>query len=109
MEYALLSKQIFKWRTRMVNFKMNFKNGNEDLLCPLGCSQPDSQDLILKCPVLKIYLPELDSTNVQYRDIFSKKNVKIRNCVELLEKAFAKRETLIKAVATVRAQNGQDN
>ena len=22
-----MAKQIFKWRTRMVNFKMNFKNG----------------------------------------------------------------------------------
>ena len=32
-----LAKQLFRWRTRMTNFKCNFKNGNLDLSCELGC------------------------------------------------------------------------
>ena len=43
-----------------------------------------------------------------YTDIFSKNIAKIKNTVELLEKAYTKRESLIAAVATMRAQYCQD-
>ena len=69
--YPHLAKQIFKWRTRMVNFKMNFKNGSTDLLCPFGCQEEDRQDLILKCPVMISHLPELTSTKIDYNNLFS--------------------------------------
>ena len=102
--YPQLAKQIFKWRTRMVNFKMNFKKGSESILCPLGCLQIDSQAKILNCPILKVYLPELLSTNIQYENIFSKSINKIRETTELLNEALTKREELIAAVVTMRAQ-----
>ena len=93
--YPNLAKQIFKWRTRMVNFKMNFQNGSTNLLCPLGCLGNDRQDLILKCSVLALHLPELKSTKIQYKDIFSKNISKMRDAIELLSKAFKKREKLL--------------
>ena len=43
-----LAKTIFKWRTRMVNFKNNFRNGNDDISCALGCRHVDSQESLLK-------------------------------------------------------------
>ena len=93
--FPQLSKQIFKWRTRMMNFKMNFQNGSAELLCPLGCPEYDSQDLILHCSVLKSHLPELQSTKIQYKDIFSKNIDKIKKAAVLLDKVFKKREKLI--------------
>ena len=104
-----LAKQIFKWRTSMVNFRMNFRNGSASTLCPLGCLQIDSQDQFLKCPVLTLYLPELDSTNVQYKNIFSKNIDKIRETIELLNESLTKREELIAAVITMREQNMKNN
>ena len=93
--YPLLAKKIFKWRTRMMSFKMNFQNGSDDLLCPLGCLEIDSQDRILDCPVLKSHMPKLETTSIQYSDIFSKNISKIKKTMELLDAIFIKREKLI--------------
>ena len=51
--YPELAKNIFKWRTRMVNFKTNFRNGNDNLSCALGCRHEDSQEYVLKCEVIQ--------------------------------------------------------
>ena len=79
----------------MTKFKVNFRNGSEDIQCPFGCLHDDSQDLILKCPVLTSHMPELMSTKIQYKDIFTKNISKIKMTIELLTKAFIKREKLI--------------
>ena len=47
--YPQLAKDIFKWRTRMAKFKVNFRNGSDNIKCPLGCQHDDSQQNILKC------------------------------------------------------------
>ena len=93
--YPQLAKRIFKWRTRMMKFKMNFQNGSDDLLCPLGCPEIDFQEKILECSVIKSHIPKLETTHIQYRDIFSTNISKIKETVELLDTAFTKREKLI--------------
>ena len=93
--YPQLAKQMFKWRTRMMNFKMNFKNGSIELQCPLGCTELDRQDRILYCSILKAHLPKLESTSIKYEDIFSKNIAKLKETAELLNIAFTKREKLI--------------
>ena len=66
-----------------------------DLLCPLGCPEDDTQDQILKCPALSSHMPELNSTNIKYKDIFSPNISKMKITIELLTKVFTKREKLI--------------
>ena len=103
--YPQLAKQIFKWKTRMMNFKMNFKNGSTELFCPLGCPEPDSQDRILHCSVVRSHLPKLESTSIKYEDIFSKNNAKLKETVEVLNLAFIKREKLLEMRKLLRSLN----
>ena len=93
--YPQLAKNIFKWRTRMVNFKCNFRNGSADILCPLGCQEEDLQENILKCPVISNNITNIASSGIIYDDIFSKQVKKIKVTIELLLKAFQVRENLI--------------
>ena len=93
--YPQLAKNIFKWRTRMVNFKCNFKNGSADTLCPLGCQDEDLQENILKCQVILNNITSIASSDVVYANIFSKQVQKIKVTIELLQKAFKVRENLI--------------
>ena len=44
---------IFKHRTRMSNFKENFKNGLESIPCPLCNLHFDKQEMAFQCPVVK--------------------------------------------------------
>ena len=96
--YPQLAQNIFKWRTRMVNFKANFKNGNDNISCPLGCGHDDSQDYLLKCEVVKASLKE-NQTNSQYMDIFSSNCSKIKQSGLLLEKAYKIRESILEKSA----------
>lgn len=48
----------------MTNFKCNFKNGNNDISCELGCKEDDSQENILKCQVIKFHLPEIEMIDI---------------------------------------------
>ena len=79
----------------MQNFRLNFKNGSDNVLCPLGCQHEDSQENFLKCDVLKLHLPEIATTNCSYMDIFSNNPTKMKNIATLLNKAFKIRESLI--------------
>ena len=40
----------YKLRTRMADFKSNFKNGNDDLLCKMCKIYDSSKKHILECP-----------------------------------------------------------
>ena len=90
-----MAKQIFKWKTRIVNFKTNFRNGNGDLSCALGCEVEDSQEMIFKFPVILSNLPDIQVTEVHYSDLFSKNLIKIKQVSQLLQKALKVRENLI--------------
>ena len=47
-------RTIFKFRTRMANFGENFKNGREQVPCPLCNSHLDTQSMAFQCPKLKL-------------------------------------------------------
>ena len=93
--HSHLAMQIFKWRTRMINFKCNFRNGNDNISCVLGCKDIDSQELVLECPKIISHLPDIESTTIKYSDIFSNNVIKIKSAGDLLQKAFKVREQLI--------------
>ena len=93
--YPQLAKKIFMWRTRMTNFKCNFRNGNNDLSCVLGCKDIDSQERVLKCPQIILHLPDIDITTIKYADIFSNNVSTVKSAGELLQKALKIREELI--------------
>ena len=90
-----LAQKLFKWRTRMTNFKCNFRNGNDDLSCSMGCNEDDSQENLLNCQIIKSQLPELSTTNSQYSDIFSNDIMKMKSAGALLDKALKVREAII--------------
>ena len=93
--YPQMAQQIFKWRTRMVNFKCNFRNGNDDISCPLGCDEDDLQENILNCQIIIAHLPEILTSNIKYSDIFSSDIMKMKSAGALLSKAFEKRASII--------------
>ena len=93
--YPQVAKEAFKWRTRMINFKMNFPNGTDNIKCPLGCMHNDSQEMMLSCSEIMLYFPEFKSSSMNYSDVFSNNPIKIKNITNILEKIFKKRENLI--------------
>ena len=89
-----LAQNIFKWRTRMMNFKSNFKNGNNDISCIFGCTHDDSQEDLLKCEGIKSTITEIDKTKFKYLDIFLCDLSKLKATILLLQKAFKVRESI---------------
>ena len=80
-----MAQKIYKWRTRMQNFKINFRNGNDSVSCSLGCIHDDSQENILKCIVVS---QMLDVSSINYLNIFSTDLIKMKETVQVLEKAL---------------------
>ena len=87
-----LGQIIFRWRTRMANFKKNFSNGNNDISCALGCDTFDSQEHILNCIAIKTNVPD---AKTHYDQLFSKNVSKIKEIISVLTKAFKVRESLL--------------
>ena len=92
--YSHIGEQIFKWRTRMQNFKSNFSHGQPDLSCPLGCSHVDSQENILKCQVVQ---KKMDGSSANYFNIFSKNVELILATIAVLQKAVDIRDKITEA------------
>ena len=84
----------------MVNFKGNFKNGNDDISCPLGCKEDDIQAMFLHCSVIQTSLPNINISGVKYSDIFSRNIRKMKEAGELLQKAFQVRTKIIEQKLT---------
>ena len=79
----------------MANFKCNFRNGNDDISCVLGCNGEDSQEMILECPVIVSEFPDIKSKGINYADIFTNNVGKIKSTGEVLQNVFTTREELI--------------
>ena len=60
------AKLIYSFRTRMANFRENFKGGEEQTTCPLCQTHLDSQVMALKCPKLTTEV----KINGKYEDLF---------------------------------------
>ena len=63
------AQNIFKYRTRVANFKENFKNSYNEIECPLCFVHPDTQAQCVQCPVVK----ENVEIRGEYQEIFSEK------------------------------------
>ena len=83
---------LFKLRTRMANFKSNFKNGNLDISCFL-CLNEDRQDHILICDTIIKEIPE--AHNVTYSSIFSNNSRKMKDSLKVIKKALQYRDKMI--------------
>ena len=61
------AQNLFKFRTRVANFKENYKNNHEVRTCHLCLVQPDTQAHCVQCPVVK------ENVNIRgdYQEIFS--------------------------------------
>ena len=49
------ARNLYRFRTRVANFKENFKNGHQScaIPCPLCLVQPDTQAHSLQCPEIR--------------------------------------------------------
>jgi hypothetical protein len=86
------AKLLFKFRTRMVRVKRNYRNNLTDLNCPLCESDEDTQQHLLLCPRIHTTtgLPA-----VNYMDIYSGDIVLMKKTIDSLKKALWKREELL--------------
>ena len=100
--YPQLAKDVFKWRTRMAKFKVNFRNGSDNIQCPLGCQHEDSQQNILMCQAIICEAPELKTLKVSYNDIFSYNPLKIKAIMNTLIKAYKIREDMMETITGVK-------
>ena len=86
----------------MSKFKINFRNGSDDIKCPLGCQHDDSQQNILKCDAINSELPQLSTSKVLYNDIFSNNPLKIKATMDLLIKSYKIREDMLEFITGVK-------
>ena len=82
---------LFKLRTRMADFKANFRNGNEDLKCILDCPEEDRQDHVLICDTIVENIPQANT--VSYKSIFSKNTPEIMDTLKVIKEALHFRES----------------
>ena len=91
------AQTIFRYRTRMVDVKKNFKNGNLPISCFLCQKQnkieEDSQQHLLECPTILNEDPKLLNNEINYGDIYSRNVFNIKKTEEFLTKAFNIRKT----------------
>ena len=91
-------KTLFRWRTRTNLSKSNFKQQYEpDLICDMCRLQPCSPEHQLSCIVLKKFVPELETTDVVYEDIFGSTNKQLAS-VKLLIKIERQKEKILDAM-----------
>ena len=63
-----MDNNIFKFRTKMLNFKENFKGTEETLECPMCKQHTDSQNEMEKCEELSRVIKNIEQCNNLYRD-----------------------------------------
>ena len=97
--YPKDAQDIFKWRTNMQQFKINFSKQYENTSCIFQCDHEDSQQNILVCPKIRQKFPEIQIQidNINYKDIYSNNLIKMRNTVQILNKLLECRKKMIEA------------
>ena len=91
----------FSARAQMLKVKCNFKMGNPDTKCSLGCDSNEDQEHILNCPVLE---DDNLTTISNYSDLFGNNQMKIKMITQALMKKFTK-FTNLKSTTTVHGQS----
>ena len=86
-----LSKFLFSARSRMLDFRINFRKKYSDLKCPLGCDELDSQQHGLVCD--KIVTNALDLQGLpEYEDFFSENVTKQMKVAAILQERMKSRK-----------------
>ena len=86
-----VAKTLFRFRTRMVNVRDNFKKGSPFLSCPLGDNKLDDQQHLLNCDKLK----QTVGSDINYYDIFSNDIEKMSTVVNILKQKLEEREKIL--------------
>ena len=81
---------LFALRSRYIDCKANFKNGNNNTVCQLCSDSEDNQPHILQCKVINRFFKSKDIVNesIDYSDIFKdvrKQKVIVTIYTKLLE------------------------
>ena len=88
---------LFKFRTRMIDVKCNFKNQYGENLTCYFCSYEDTQSHILSCKEL---IGDINISGVQYNHIFSDLITEQEKVAKLLNMILKKRNLKMKLLAT---------
>ena len=64
--------------------KNNFRQGQSDVKCSLGCDTIEDQEHLLHCAALS----DNEDTQANYNDIYSNNMIKIRKITQILIKKF---------------------
>ena len=88
---------LFKFRTRMIDVKCNFKNQYGENLTCYFCSYEDTQSHILSCKEL---IGDINISGVQYSHIFSDLITEQEKVAKLLNMILKKRNLKMKLLAT---------
>ena len=92
--YVKEVRNIFKFRTRMSDVKINFSSQYENLNCSLGCDEIESQEHIINCDKIG---SNLNNNEVVYQDIFSNDIQKLKNIAKKLSSALEAKNKIIEA------------
>ena len=86
------AKIIFKFRSRMINVKGNFKGSHQnDMSCPLGClGEPDSQMHLIFCDKLPGSISESE-----FSCIFGENEDKMEKVIPKLERKLDERRNIL--------------
>ena len=88
---------LFKFRTRMVDVKSNFKSQYGNNLTCYFCSSEDTQLHILSC---KEVAGDINMSGAQYDDIFSDLLIKQEKIAKILNKILKQRNLKMKLLST---------
>ena len=88
---------LFALRSRNIDCKANFKNGNINILCQLCSESEDDQPHIMKCRILNQFFKskEMSYESVKYSDIFEEDTRKQKVIVNLYENLLKIRKQLL--------------
>ena len=88
---------LFALRSRNIDCKANFKNGNINILCQLCSESEDDQPHIMKCRILNQFFKskEMSYESVKYSDIFEEDTRKQKVIVNLYENLLKIRKNLL--------------
>ena len=83
---------MFKYRTRMINVKDNFRESHQNLDCKLGCSnQIDDQKHLFSCQFLPNQISEIQSNHLYGNSV----DEVVINVIKKLTQNIKVREQLI--------------
>ena len=85
------SKLLFKIRTNMLEVRKNYKQFDNNVLCPLGDNHIDNEENILKCEKLKTD----NDSETQFDDLFSQNEEKVAKTLKIFYKKWKTRSNML--------------